>query len=164
MASKDDQAAKPAASAPQASTADAWAPETQLVHGGVLRSQFGETSEALFLTQGFVYTCAEQAEARTQGRYLGIGLGCVVEKAGLGPADGVRIQVDTSGAVEVITGGASIGQGFETVMAQICAETLGVDYRRIRVVHGRTDRIDHGIGVELDRPPHHSLESLPLIG
>jgi O-succinylhomoserine sulfhydrylase len=34
------------------------------VHGGVVRSQFGETSEALFLTQGFVYTCAEQAEAR----------------------------------------------------------------------------------------------------
>jgi O-succinylhomoserine sulfhydrylase len=62
MASKDDQAAKPAASTPQASTA--WAPETQLVHGGALRSQFGETSESLFLTQGFVYTCAEQAEAR----------------------------------------------------------------------------------------------------
>ena len=44
--------------------ASAWAPETQLVHGGVLRSQFGETSEALFLTQGFVYQSAEQAEAR----------------------------------------------------------------------------------------------------
>lgn len=41
-----------------------WRPETQLVHGGVLRSQFGETSEAMFLTQGFVYTSAEQAEAR----------------------------------------------------------------------------------------------------
>jgi O-succinylhomoserine sulfhydrylase len=41
-----------------------WAPETQLVHGGVLRSQFGETSEALFLTQGYVYNSAEQAEAR----------------------------------------------------------------------------------------------------
>lgn len=41
-----------------------WAPETQMVHGGVLRSQFGETSEALFLTQGFVYNSAEQAEAR----------------------------------------------------------------------------------------------------
>jgi O-succinylhomoserine sulfhydrylase len=37
-------------------------PETQLVHGGVLRSQFRETSEALFLTQGFVYDSAEQAE------------------------------------------------------------------------------------------------------
>jgi O-succinylhomoserine sulfhydrylase len=44
--------------------ATAWAPETQLVHGGVLRSQFGETSEALFLTQGYVYHSAEQAEAR----------------------------------------------------------------------------------------------------
>ncbi len=41
-----------------------WAPETQLVHGGTLRSQFGETSEAMFLTQGFVYASAEQAEAR----------------------------------------------------------------------------------------------------
>nr|MCU0732760.1 PLP-dependent transferase [Hyphomonas sp.] len=41
-----------------------WAPETQLVHGGTLRSQFGETSEAIFLTQGFVYKSAEQAEAR----------------------------------------------------------------------------------------------------
>lgn len=43
---------------------ESWSPETQLVHGGVLRSQFGETSEALFLTQGFVYASAEQAEAR----------------------------------------------------------------------------------------------------
>jgi O-succinylhomoserine sulfhydrylase len=39
-------------------------PETLLVHGGVLRSPFGETSEALYLTQGFVYKSAEQAEAR----------------------------------------------------------------------------------------------------
>ncbi len=45
-------------------SSDSWAPETQLVHGGTLRSQFGETSEALFLTQGFVYASAEQAEAR----------------------------------------------------------------------------------------------------
>ena len=41
-----------------------WAPETLLVHGGTLRSGFGETSEALFLTQSFVYETAEQAEAR----------------------------------------------------------------------------------------------------
>ena len=39
-------------------------PETLLVHGGTLRSQFGETSEALFLTQGYVYASAEEAEAR----------------------------------------------------------------------------------------------------
>ncbi len=41
-----------------------WRPETELVHGGTMRSQWGETSEALFLTQGFVYDSAEQAEAR----------------------------------------------------------------------------------------------------
>ena len=42
-------------------------PETRLIHSGVLRSQFGETSEALFLTQGFVYDTAEQCEARFKG-------------------------------------------------------------------------------------------------
>jgi O-succinylhomoserine sulfhydrylase len=41
--------------------------ETRLVHSGTLRSQYGETSEALFLTQGFVYDSAEQCEARFKG-------------------------------------------------------------------------------------------------
>jgi O-succinylhomoserine sulfhydrylase len=41
-----------------------WSPETQLVHGGTLRSAFAETSEALFLTQSYVYESAEQAEER----------------------------------------------------------------------------------------------------
>jgi O-succinylhomoserine sulfhydrylase len=43
---------------------DSWHPDTQLVHGGTMRSQWGETSEAMFMTQGFVYDSAEQAEAR----------------------------------------------------------------------------------------------------
>ena len=63
----------------------------------------------------------------------------------------MRIEVDTTGAVELITGGASIGQGFETVMAQVCAEALGVDYRRVRVIHGQTDRIAFGIGAHASR-------------
>jgi O-succinylhomoserine sulfhydrylase len=46
-------------------------PETELVHAGSLRSQFGETSEALFLTQGFVYDSAEQCEARFKGEEPG---------------------------------------------------------------------------------------------
>jgi O-succinylhomoserine sulfhydrylase len=44
-----------------------WRPATKLVHGGTLRSQFGETSEAIFLTQGFVYETSEAAEARFKG-------------------------------------------------------------------------------------------------
>ena len=51
--------AKPAASS--------YRPETRLIHSGVLRSQFNETAEALFLTQGFVYDTAEQCEARFTG-------------------------------------------------------------------------------------------------
>jgi O-succinylhomoserine sulfhydrylase len=42
-------------------------PATELVHGGTLRSQFGETSEAMFLTQGYVYQSAEEAAARFSG-------------------------------------------------------------------------------------------------
>ncbi|MEJ6847239.1 O-succinylhomoserine sulfhydrylase [Sinorhizobium fredii] len=44
-----------------------WRPATQLVHGGTTRSQHGETSEAIFLTQGFVYDSSEAAEARFKG-------------------------------------------------------------------------------------------------
>ena len=42
-------------------------PQTQLVHGGSLRSSFEETSEALFLTQGYLYDTMELAEARFKG-------------------------------------------------------------------------------------------------
>lgn len=51
-------------SSDELSNPDGWSPETRLVHGGTLRSQFGETSEAMFLTQGYVYDSAEQAERR----------------------------------------------------------------------------------------------------
>ena len=44
-----------------------WRPATQLVHGGTLRSQYGEVSEAIFLTQGFVYDNSAAAEARFKG-------------------------------------------------------------------------------------------------
>jgi aerobic carbon-monoxide dehydrogenase large subunit len=88
---------------------------------------------------------------RKAGELIGLGIAMYVEKSGLGPTDGARVSVDIGGAVEVVTGGASVGQGFETVMAQVCAETLGVDYRRVRVVHGRTDRIEYGIGAHASR-------------
>src|SRR5580704_10322188 len=46
-------------------------PATQLIHGGSLRSRFEETSEALFLTQGYLYDTSEQAEARFKGEDTG---------------------------------------------------------------------------------------------
>lgn len=48
-----------------------WKPQTALVHGGTTRSAFGETSEAIYLTQGFVYDTAEGAEARFKGEEPG---------------------------------------------------------------------------------------------
>src|SRR5580698_6553222 len=72
---------------------------------------------------------------RGAGEAVGAGLAFFVEKSGLGPKDGVIASVDDSGAVEIVTGGASLGQGFETAMAQIAADGLGVDYRAIRVIH-----------------------------
>jgi carbon-monoxide dehydrogenase large subunit/6-hydroxypseudooxynicotine dehydrogenase subunit gamma len=93
----------------------------------------------------------EAARRREAGEYVGLGIAMYVEKSGLGPIDGAKINIDTAGKIEVITGGASLGQGFETVIAQVCAERLGVDYRNVRVVHGRTDRIEYGIGAHATR-------------
>ena len=94
---------------------------------------------------------ADLSRRRENGELVGAGLSMFFEKSGLGPSDGAKIFVDTTGHIEVVTGGASLGQGFETAMAQICAEDLGTDYRRIRVVHGRTDRIDYGVGAHASR-------------
>lgn len=46
---------------------DTWAPATKLVRGGTMRSNFGETAEAMFLTSGYAYDSAEQAAARMSG-------------------------------------------------------------------------------------------------
>jgi carbon-monoxide dehydrogenase large subunit len=94
---------------------------------------------------------ADLRRRRSDGEAVGAGLAMFIEKSGLGPADGTRITVDTTGAVELVTGGASLGQGFETAMAQICADALGVDYRSVKVIHGRTDLIAHGIGAHSSR-------------
>lgn len=93
----------------------------------------------------------EMRARRSKGEKVGAGLAIFVEKSGLGPFDKVRIEVAPEGSIEVITGVASIGQGIETVVAQICADTLGVDYARVRVTHGQTDRIDKGMGAFASR-------------
>jgi carbon-monoxide dehydrogenase large subunit len=93
----------------------------------------------------------ETARRRQRGELVGCGFAMFVEKSGLGPFDKVRIEVAPSGTIEVVTGVASVGQGVETAMAQIAAETLGVDYAGITVTHGQTDRIDKGLGAFASR-------------
>jgi carbon-monoxide dehydrogenase large subunit/6-hydroxypseudooxynicotine dehydrogenase subunit gamma len=94
---------------------------------------------------------AALAERRRAGELVGIGFGFFVEKSGLGPFDGVRICVDAGGRIEVVTGVASLGQGVETALAQICADALGAPLDAIRVLHGRTDQIAYGMGAFASR-------------
>jgi aerobic carbon-monoxide dehydrogenase large subunit len=89
---------------------------------------------------------AEQAQARAHGRYLGIGFGCVLEKAGLGPWEYARVEVDGSGKVVVYSGVAAVGQGIETTLAQVVAEELALDAEDVTVVHGDSARVPFGIG------------------
>jgi aerobic carbon-monoxide dehydrogenase large subunit len=91
------------------------------------------------------------SERREKGEKVGAGVAMFVEKSGLGPFDTVRVEIRPDGIVEVITGVASLGQGVETVVAQICADALGVDYTTIRVIHGQTDRIARGMGAFASR-------------
>jgi CO/xanthine dehydrogenase Mo-binding subunit len=89
---------------------------------------------------------ADLATRRAKGELVGCGLAFFVEKSGLGPFDDVRIELDAEGGAEIITGVASVGQGVETALAQIACDALGIAPRRIRVVHGQTDRISRGMG------------------
>ena len=93
----------------------------------------------------------ELAARRAAGEPVGIGYGFFVEKSGLGPYAGARVEADEAGHVRVVTGAASVGQGVETAIAQICDEVLGVGLDRISVVHGQTDQMAYGLGAFASR-------------
>ncbi len=92
-----------------------------------------------------------QAGLREQGRWVGLGIACYVEGTGLGPFEGASIRVDTQGKVQVVTGACPQGQGHETTLAQLCAETIGVPIEDVGVQTGDTDAIPFGIGTFASR-------------
>ncbi len=93
----------------------------------------------------------EQEQARVEGRFIGMGIGFFVEETGLGPYESGRVRVEPSGQVVVFTGACSSGQGHDTVLAQITADELGVDFDDIVVVHGDTDLVASGVGTYASR-------------
>lgn len=80
------------------------------------------------------------------GKYHGIGIACFVKNTGLGPYEGARIAVSGANKVAVYLGITTLGQGHETTMAQICADSLGVPMESITVFHGSTDLMPFGVG------------------
>ncbi|MYU11063.1 molybdopterin-dependent oxidoreductase [Streptomyces sp. SID8361] len=105
-----------------------------------------------------------QAAARAEGRHIGIGFSCFSERTGYGSAafaqrkmevvpgfDLAEVRMDTSGAVTVTTGTISHGQSHETTMAQIVADALGLDFTKVKLHQGDTDRITYGWGTFASR-------------
>ena len=81
-----------------------------------------------------------------QGRYHGVGIASYVEPTGFGPFEGARVLVTENGGVEVYLGITTMGQGHETVLAQICADSLSVPIEDVTIFHGSTDYIPASIG------------------
>jgi carbon-monoxide dehydrogenase large subunit len=81
------------------------------------------------------------------GRYHGLALGCFVEGGAAGPKESARLVLETDGAFTVYVGSSAVGQGLETVFAQIAADVLEMPADRISgVFHGSTDCVREGFG------------------
>jgi len=93
----------------------------------------------------------EQAEQRRQGRYLGLGVACCVEEAGLGPYEEVSVSVEPSGKVIVRAGAPAQGQGHRTTFAQIVADELSVPIEDVTLLSGDTDLVRYSIGTFASR-------------
>ncbi|MCR1781090.1 xanthine dehydrogenase family protein molybdopterin-binding subunit [Nocardioides carbamazepini] len=89
---------------------------------------------------------AEVERRRAGGEVVGFGFGFFVEKSGIGPVEGARVTVDVAGQVTLTCGASSVGQGVDTVLAQVVAEQLDIGHDSIRVVRGRTDQFEYGRG------------------
>ncbi|MGI9597819.1 MAG: xanthine dehydrogenase family protein molybdopterin-binding subunit, partial [Acidimicrobiales bacterium] len=107
---------------------------------------------------------ADQAAARAEGRYLGIGFSCYNELTGLGQKasagprlpfrtghECMTVGFDPSGGIHVFGGTTSQGQGLETTLAQVVAAELGVDIDSVAVEMGDTGRIQFGLGAFASR-------------
>ena len=112
---------------------------------------FPASLEKLKKLVGWEDWSAYQAQARAEGRRVGIGLACYVEGTGVGPYEGGHVQVETSGKVKVATGLTSQGQGHQTAFAQIVADELGVKLADIEVVTGDTRRFPYAVGTFASR-------------
>lgn len=86
------------------------------------------------------------SQAREQGRLAGLGISVFMEKSGLGPSDTADVAVTGAGRIRVHSGGTSLGQGIETVLAQVAADQFGVGVDVVDVVNGDTQLQPYGTG------------------
>ena len=120
---------------------------------------YGGALDKLLVMLDYKKFRADQAAARAQGRLMGIGFSTYIEACSIAPSKVVgslgaqaglwesgKVQVHPTGKVSVFTGSHSHGQGHETTMAQIVADSLGIPMDDIEIVHGDTGRVPFGMG------------------
>jgi carbon-monoxide dehydrogenase large subunit len=128
------------------------------------KSGFVEGLEAACARIGYEELRRKQAEARTAGKWYGIGIACYAELTGIGSRISVApgmpintgtetstIRIDSTGAVTASFGIASHGQGLETTLAQVVAEHLGVHIEDVRVIQGDSAAVPGGTGTYASR-------------
>jgi aerobic carbon-monoxide dehydrogenase large subunit len=95
----------------------------------------------------FGWNCKADLQGRlVEGRYHGLGIACFVESGGAGPRENAKLTLEADGNVTVHVGSSALGQGLETVFAQIAADVLGLALNKIRVLHGSTTLVQEGFG------------------
>ena len=106
-------------------------------------------------------------EARRDGRYLGLGIGCYIEGTGVGPFESAFVRIDPSGKIYVSSGACPQGQGMETIFSQVAADLWKVAPEDVVVSLADTAAIAIGFGtmasrstVTLSAAMHHASERL----
>ncbi len=125
---------------------------------------FIESVDAALELAGYDELRREQAEARKDGRYLGIGVSPYVEPTGFGSEvaqqqagypfpshDNATVTMDLTGKVTVAVSVTTQGQGHKTTFAQLAADTLGIELEDVSVVQGDTDTSPFGMGTYASR-------------
>ena len=81
------------------------------------------------------------------GKYHGVAVACFIEGGAAGPKESARLEINDDSTISVFMGTSSVGQGVETIYAQIAADALEVPIERIRhVFHGSTNTVSDGYG------------------
>ncbi len=93
----------------------------------------------------------EQPKLKAEGRQVGIGIVSYMEGTGIGPYEGAKVQVQSTGRVRVVTGIGTQGQSHFTSFAQIVADHMGVTPEEVDIITGDTDQFYWGAGTFASR-------------
>jgi carbon-monoxide dehydrogenase large subunit len=111
----------------------------------------GALTKALDAVGGVTAFRRRQSDAREQGRFLGMGIGCYIEGTGVGPFESASVRIDPSGQIYVASGACPQGQGMETIFSQVAADIWKVAPEDVVIALADTATIAVGFGTMASR-------------